>query len=461
MLEKNDLDTLYIELKFKNFQKIERKRQEALGQGTLVSRETDFVKGKISRGKERLDCKVRLKGDLPDHWAGDKWSLRVEMKGGGLVKGMSRFSLQDPVTRNNTAEWVYLENLRKENCMSVRYHFVNLVLNGKAMGIYAMEEHFSKEMIEANRRREGVIVNYDDYLLWKKFPQDMLSNVEWNSIFRSSLPDVRNNKRVTTNTDLNKQKHHAFSLLRLMQKSQCPASEVLSSEETGKFLALTRLWSAERGLLYADINFYFNPITCKLEPIGFDGNPHGNSKNPYCYFTWGDIKDNWVNFALQDQAIVSSYIKYLDLFTRKSYILELKRLFSEEERKVRRLLLKNILFTSSGAIWKNDGSLLKYNPWSILEERSRRIRNELNFDQPAIAFGVQAANFDSLEIIVRNTTKQPIEISGFAWAEKIWKPLECSIFPSTKNLWIKNGGVNILMPNQENGWRQIDADHRF
>ena len=38
------------------------------------------------------------------------------------------------------------------------------------MGIYAMEEHFSKELIESNSRREGVIVNFEDYLLWKKFP---------------------------------------------------------------------------------------------------------------------------------------------------------------------------------------------------------------------------------------------------------------------------------------------------
>ena len=461
LFEKNELDTLHLELKFKDFQKIEAKRREALALGTLVSSDDDFVKAKISSEEDRFSCKVRLKGDLADHWSGGKWSLRVEMKGDGLVKGMSRFSLQDPVTRNNTAEWLFLNNLRKENCMSVRYRFVNLVLNGKAMGIYAMEEHFSKEMIEANQRREGVIVNYDDYLLWKKFPEDMHSNIEWNSIFRSSLPDVRNNKRVNGSTDLTRQKYHAFSLLRLMQKSQCLASEIFSSEETGKFLALTRLWSAEKGLFYADINFYFNPITCKLEPIGFDGNPTRNSKAPYCYFTWGDIKDNWVNFALQDQEIVSSYVKYLDLFASESYIVELKRLFSEDEGTVRKLLLKNMLFASPGIIWKNDGSLLRYNPWQILEERSKRIRRELNFDQPAIAFGVPGNDLNSLEIVARNTTKQPIEIAGFEWGEKIWTPLQNSTSPPSNQLWIKNDGTNLLMPSQENGWKQISGDHKF
>ena len=170
LFEQNELDTLHLNVSFKNLQKIEAKRNDALSKGKLVSSNEDFVQAVLSDGKEDLGCKIRLKGDLSDHWSGDKWSLRVEMKGDGLVKGMSRFSLQDPETREGTNEWLFLNSLSKEDCMTVRYEFINLVLNGKDMGIYAMEEHFSKEMIEANQRREGVVVNYDDEILWKKFP---------------------------------------------------------------------------------------------------------------------------------------------------------------------------------------------------------------------------------------------------------------------------------------------------
>ena len=35
------------------------------------------------------------------------------------------------------------------------------------MGIYALEEHFSKEMLEANQRRLGVIGYFDDYFFGK------------------------------------------------------------------------------------------------------------------------------------------------------------------------------------------------------------------------------------------------------------------------------------------------------
>jgi hypothetical protein len=461
LMEDNDLETLHLNVSFKNLQKIEAKRDEALANQKLLSSDDDFVKAVISSGNERLDCKIRLKGDLSDHWSGDKWSLRVEMKGDGLIKGMSRFSLQDPVTRNNTAEWLFLNNLRKENGMAVRYQFVSLVLNGKPKGIYAMEEHFSKEMIEANHRREGVIVNYDDELLWKKFPVDMLSNVEWNSIFRSSLPDVRNNKEINKNTALKRQKFNAFNLLRSIQESNCSASSIFQVEKTGKFLAITHLWSAERGLLFSDINFYFDPIVCKLEPIGFDGNPKSNREAPYCYFTWGDLKNNWVNFALKDQRIAESYVKHLERFSSENYILEIQESFSDYEYKIRKLLFREMFFSSPERIWKNDGDLLSYDPWKIIKERSARMRNELNNEQPIVAFGRPDKELHSYEIVVKNTTKQPVEIAGFKWGTNYWKPMNCSTFPPINQLWIKNDMTSLLLPHQGNGWGQTSGDHRF
>ena len=44
--------------------------------------------------------------------------------------------------------------------------FVNVVLNGQAKGIYALEEGFSKELFEAQQRREGFIMRYNENLLW-------------------------------------------------------------------------------------------------------------------------------------------------------------------------------------------------------------------------------------------------------------------------------------------------------
>ena len=43
--------------------------------------------------------KLRLKGDLPDHLEGDKWSFRIHTRDGNAIMGMRRFSIQAPKTR--------------------------------------------------------------------------------------------------------------------------------------------------------------------------------------------------------------------------------------------------------------------------------------------------------------------------------------------------------------------------
>ena len=79
---------------------------------------------------------------------------------------MRRFSIQNPATRFYQAEAIYLEALRYFDVLAPRYQFVNVSLNGESMGLMALEESFSKELLESSDRREGVIVRYNENLLW-------------------------------------------------------------------------------------------------------------------------------------------------------------------------------------------------------------------------------------------------------------------------------------------------------
>ena len=460
--EKNQLDSLKLEISFKGMQALDAKRKNALNANLLVSNEDDFVKAEISFLNESHNCKIRLKGDLSDHWSGDKFSLRVEMKNGSLIRGMSRFSLQDPVTRNHTSEWLYQKSLKRESVMGVRYDFVNLFINGKPMGIYALEEHFSKELIESNSRREGVIVNFEDYLLWKKFPVNLASNIDWNSIYRSAGVEVRNNRRVQKNEILNNQKTTAVNLLRSLQESSLPASKIFDSEKLGKFLAITRLWSAEKGLFYGDINFYFNPVTCLLEPIGFDGNPSQETVAPFCYFSWGDIKENWVNYSLSDPRIASSYVGWLFKVTDKEYLSLLASDLRSREVSFRNLLSRELLFESNKKIWKNIG-LINFDPWSTLELRAQGIRNELKEKILIQGYGKKSKDNNSIQIIVRNTTTQPVEIKGFSLGNKFWSANRHLVSNREKSPSVHNNqsDTNVILFGQGNGFRQTEKDEEF
>ena len=49
---------------------------------------------KISYKGKILDCKVKLKGDLGDHWlSARRMSLKIKLNN-GYIKGMSEFSIQ-------------------------------------------------------------------------------------------------------------------------------------------------------------------------------------------------------------------------------------------------------------------------------------------------------------------------------------------------------------------------------
>jgi len=214
--EKNDLKTISLDISFEDLKRIQLKRAEAVLNERLVSSNEDYVKASITEANQAQTCEVRLKGDLPDHWSTSKWSLRVKMKGDGLVSGMSRFSLQNPVTRNHTYEWLFLENLKKEGLMGVRYDFVNISINGRNMGIYAIEEYISKEFVEANNRREGIVVSLDEELMWSDFFKNP-SNLEWNSIYRTAVASTLNDGRVNKNPLLARQRTTAINLLRDLQ----------------------------------------------------------------------------------------------------------------------------------------------------------------------------------------------------------------------------------------------------
>ncbi|MDA0848875.1 MAG: hypothetical protein O2827_03870, partial [Verrucomicrobia bacterium] len=305
-MTENRLNSLNLNIKFENIEKLRIKREEALVNNLLIRSDNDFVNSKVSYNSELpQSCNIRLKGDLPQHWNGDKWSLRINTKKDRSIDGMTAFSIQDPITRNYTYEWLFLQNLRFEDVLAPNYFFINVNINGKEKGIYAVEEHFSKEMIERKNRREGIVLSFDEHHMW-----NLHWNVSWPISYRTSGIEVKYLNRVNSIPLLSKQRETAVSLLRNFQARLLDAEQVLDHEKTAKFLALSNIWGAGHGLSYADINFYYNPITARLEPIAMDAKPEFTPTHPSDYFTHGEMEETWVNYALKSENIARLYTQY-------------------------------------------------------------------------------------------------------------------------------------------------------
>ena len=269
---------LSLEINFKNYKKLESKAEEAKKLGFLLSNPDDFVNAKLIHKKGSLKAKVRLKGDELDHLQNKKWSFRVKIKNDETYNGMNKFSLQSPKTRNFIYEWVYHRLLEKENLPSLQYSFVKLDLNGKDLGIYALEEHFDKQLLESNGFKEGPILKYFDSV-WVSRRLRRLKGLEPNDGIKSLASSMfyewragahKQNKNLK-DPILKKNLLNALYLLEGFQYGDLKTSDVFELEPLASYFAIIDLLGAHHSIMMSNLRFYYNPITSKLIPIGFDG----------------------------------------------------------------------------------------------------------------------------------------------------------------------------------------------
>jgi hypothetical protein len=238
----NDLPTLYFDIGFAEFQTMAAQREEALKVGILLQDDDDWARAQIRFQGETIPVRLRLKGDWTDHLNANKWSFRVKTRGDAVLLGMRSFSVQAPYTRSYLNEWLYYEDLRQAGILAPRYSFVNVVVNGESWGIYALEESFSKELLEAQGRREGVIIRFDESLFWERRallmsgPGEGFDAFGVDPIARGfetpgfALVDEFNTAKIAADPALEEQSRAALGLLRGFQSQTMTTSQVFDTD---------------------------------------------------------------------------------------------------------------------------------------------------------------------------------------------------------------------------------------
>ncbi len=272
------VERIEIDIKFKHLHRIHEKRDRAIRLGVLIKSEDDYVPARIRHDGRQVKVKLRLKGDQPDHWRTDKLSFRIHVSGEDQLFGMRRFSIQAPVVRGYHLEPLFHLHLRREGVLSPQYFFVDVTVNGKHIGLMAVEEHFSKELLESQQRRDGVIMRFDETLFWEHVvltsKPGTFHNVE-TSFLRPFLGG-----RVAASESLTAQWEQAAGLLRGFMDGTLSARAVFDLELMARFMAVAEVWRAGHSLAWINRRFYLNPLTSRLEPVGFDANLHVQYRDP-------------------------------------------------------------------------------------------------------------------------------------------------------------------------------------
>lgn len=313
----------YIEMDSLKLLKIKKTRKNAFEKGILQNSGVDWVKGFVINGDKMMKSKIRLKGDWLDHLYGDKWSFRVKLKGDNSWQGMKVFSFHNPLARMGLNEWFFHEISIAEDLLTTRYGFLPLSFMGKNLGIYAYEEHFSKQLIEAQKKREGPILRFKEDAMWdtRVLDSDRKQNLKNTPFFKAAaITPFDQSKLVEDSTKMN-QFIIAQNLLLQYKYRLRHASDIFDVEAMAKYLALSDVFNARHTLIWHNQRFYYNPVICKLEPIAFDcysdvGFDH--SENPI----FGNIQNHSVGYSTDEQLMLRELFNDTLLLKRYLYFLK-------------------------------------------------------------------------------------------------------------------------------------------
>jgi len=280
-LPSNELENqISIHLPTKSYQKISALIKDAKKGQVIRPEHKKYVKGFLNDGENQSKIKLKLKGDWTDHLSSGKISCRIKMKSDAF-KGMKTFSLQHPKTRNYIDEWIVHKMADKEDVLTTTFDFVNLNINGVNHGVYALEEHFDKQLLESRNRREGPILKLDETGLWElTYAQMELGYLGEFPFFEASQIRCFKDGRTLSNPKLKSDFEEGAKLLELFKKGYDHPEELFDLNELAKFQVLCDISTGVHASAWHNRRFYFNPVSQKLEVILYDLMAFGYGENP-------------------------------------------------------------------------------------------------------------------------------------------------------------------------------------
>ena len=387
---KPKIEQLNLEVGQKTIFQIEKQRQlKKENYGVLPPKYFNMHNMRVRYNGKKYNAKIRIKGDRPIHWQNKRTtSYKIDLAGNNRLWGMEEFSVQKPITKNYAYEFLFHKFLKKTNNLYLKYFPINLYFNDDNRGVYAVEESFSKELLERQKKRNGPIYSLNEDI-GEHYPNvnyELYSSEYW----ISQYPELSKS---------------AFSILNKVRDSDdINIEDYFDIDRWASYFAVIDMLGAHHGSLSKSIRLYFNPTSSKFEPIGYDAHlGAGNfsdfiladflqENRPNCiyicdeqswYFKFFKLKNGELN-----SKFLEKYIYYLNLYSTENFINEfLKEIQNELDEFNLAIYSENSKVDKM--FWKGLGPYL-YDD-QILYQRAKLIKKRIN-----------SINFDNYKISLKN-----------------------------------------------------------
>ena len=340
--QSSKLDKVFIEINQKSILGLEMQRKlRKENKGEIPQNLRHTYPARIKNQEQIYKIKIRTKGVRNLHWYDkDMTSYKIDLRGEDRIWGLEEFSVQKPITRNYTYEYLFHELLGYVGLIKIKYFFINLFINDQDLGVYAVEESFSKELIERQKFRNGPIFGISEELgeYYPNIRYELYSENYWigqypemTSKLFSILNDIKNgDKHVNNHFDLDK---------------------------WARYFAIIDLTGAYHGSLVKSVKGYYNPTTALFEPIGYDLHKGAGDFNdfilldflqedkPNCIYLC-DHKDWYFKFFLDENnnlnySFLNLYIKYLKKFSEKGFLEKFMNIHNDQLKEYNKEIYKD------------------------------------------------------------------------------------------------------------------------
>ena len=326
-----DAPELTLQLEENSLNKLRIKRSEAFATGNLITEKKDLVQAKLKDGQKEVDVKTRLKGDLLDHLQGNKWSFRILAENGQAWNGMHKFSVHNSASRAHLHEWIFHQLLERENVLTTQYDFIKFNLNDEALGIYAYEEHFDTPLLLRQKREAGPIIRINEDGLWQYASKGLANYVPW---YESAHIEPFDSKNIMNDDAMKQQFIHGQNLLYDFVQGKNTPEDIFDTDLFAKSIAIMDICMAWHAFGPGNQRFYYNSITGKLEPIGYDGYTDDGTRwytPPHIFganvnsrvsekFYFRVTRQYFHHYLFNDYDFMEKYLGYLEDFSSNAYL---------------------------------------------------------------------------------------------------------------------------------------------
>jgi len=269
---------------------------------------------------EKIKAKIRIKGDRAMHWKDPKASsYKINLRKENRIFGIKKFSIQKPITRNYTYELLFHKFLQTAGHVHLKYFLVDLFINNEKRGVYVVEESFSKELIERHKKRNGPIFSLD----------------EQSSNFYPSVNYEAYNPRIWDGENKNLTKR-AYAILNKIKSNEIELIDHFDEDKWASYFAIIDVMGTYHGSLSKSVRLYYNPVTAKFEPIGYDAHYGAGDFSDFILFDFlqegrpnciyiCDEKEWYLKFFRSktnelNYTFIKKYISYLLQYSNKKFV---------------------------------------------------------------------------------------------------------------------------------------------